>query len=111
MAGAVPCAFTFGAKPQGHGYAEVETVTPNPFFRVGEALRGHEFHYTRLAAPVGDGVTFAFRVRRGHGFDGGRDGLCHRNVLASYTHVHALGTASWAPALVGAARRHRAGAA
>jgi cobyrinic acid a,c-diamide synthase len=108
MAAALPAAFGFGAKPQGHGYAEVETVAPNPFFAVGESLRGHEFHYTRLTSRLGEDVRFAFRVRRGYGFDGERDGLCHQNVLASYTHVHALGAASWAPSLVAAAVRHRA---
>jgi cobyrinic acid a,c-diamide synthase len=110
MAGALPAVFGFGARPQGHGYAEVETVAPNPFYAVGQTLRGHEFHYTCLASPAGNAARFAFRVRRGHGFDGERDGLCHQNVLAAYTHVHALGTASWAPGLVGAARRHRADA-
>ena len=108
MAAALPAAFGFGRKPQGHGYAEVETVAPNPFFTVGASFRGHEFHYTRLTSRVGDDVRFAFRVHRGHGFDGERDGLCHGNVLASYTHMHALGTASWAPALVAAAVRQRA---
>ena len=34
-------------------------------------------------------------------------GLCRGNVLACYTHVHALGTASWAPSLVEAAVRFR----
>jgi cobyrinic acid a,c-diamide synthase len=52
-------------------------------------------------------LSFAFRVRRGHGFDGQRDGLCSGNVLACYTHVHALGTDSWAPSLVRAATRFR----
>jgi len=106
MAGVLAAAFGFGERPQGHGYAEVETVSPNPFFAVGEALRGHEFHYTFLTTPHHD-LRFAFRVRRGHGFDGERDGLCQGNVLASYTHLHALGTRSWAPALVAAARRYR----
>lgn len=109
MAGVLPAVFGFGDRPQGHGYAEIETVTPNPFFGVGEALRGHEFHYTHLSAPAGTEARFAFRVLRGHGFDGRRDGLCHRNVLATYTHLHALGSTSWAPALVAAAQRGRDG--
>jgi len=29
-----------------------------------------------------------------------RDGVCYKNVLATYTHIHALGTTSWADALV-----------
>jgi cobyrinic acid a,c-diamide synthase len=103
MAAVLPVTFAFGAKPQGHGYTELETVQDNPFFPVGEVLRGHEFHYTFMQFPEENKLTFAFRVRRGFGFDGKRDGLCHRNVLASYMHVHALGTESWAPALVRAA--------
>jgi cobyrinic acid a,c-diamide synthase len=103
MAAVLPVAFAFGAKPQGHGYAELETVRDNPFFSVGDVLRGHEFHYTSLQPPAEKKLAFAFRVRRGFGFDGQRDGLCHRNVLASYMHVHALGTERWAPALVRAA--------
>jgi cobyrinic acid a,c-diamide synthase len=106
MAGVLPAVFAFQEKPQGHGYAAVETVAKNPFFAVGQSLRGHEFHYTYLAS-ADDDLKFAFRVRRGHGFDGRRDGLLHNNVLASYTHVHALGTESWAPAVVRAATRFR----
>ena len=107
MAGAIPAVFGFGDKPQGHGYTVLETVRPNPFFEVGETLRGHEFHHTFMRAVIAENVRFAFRVRRGHGFGADRDGLCYRNVLASYTHVHALGTESWAPALVRAAAAHR----
>jgi cobyrinic acid a,c-diamide synthase len=107
MSAAVPAVFGFGDRPQGHGYVELETVEDNPFYRVGEVLRGHEFHYTQLRSVIAENVTFAFRVRRGHGFDGHRDGLTYKSVLASYTHVHALGAVSWAEALVAAARSRR----
>ena len=86
-----------------HGYTVLETVKENPFFPVGDSLRGHEFHYTYMRSSAPKGLDFAFRVRRGYGFDGQRDGLCYRNVLASYTHVHALGTESWAPSIIRAA--------
>ncbi|MDH4044528.1 MAG: cobyrinate a,c-diamide synthase [Gemmatimonadota bacterium] len=105
MVGALPAVFGFAERPRGHGYAELETVTPNPFFDVGQSIVGHEFHYTFLETLTADTVSFAFRVRRGHGCGGRSDGLCHRNVLASYTHVHALGTPAWAPGVLRAARR------
>ncbi len=105
MAAVLPAVFAFRPKPQGHGYTVLETVENNPFFSVGDTLRGHEFHYTYMQSSAAEDLTFAFRVRRGHGFDGQRDGLCCRNVLASYTHVHALGTESWAPSVVRAASR------
>ena len=107
MGGVLPVDFVFRAKPQGHGYAVLETVQDNPFYSVGDTLRGHEFHYTTVEPAAVKDLTFAFRVLRGHGFDGQRDGLCYRNVLACYTHVHALGTESWAPALVRAAVRFK----
>jgi len=103
MAAVLPVVFAFQKKPQGHGYAVLETVENNPFYSVGESLRGHEFHYTYMQSSTAKDLTFAFRVRRGHGFDGDRDGLCSGNVLACYTHVHALGTESWAPSIVRAA--------
>jgi len=108
MTGVLPAVFGFGAKPQGHGYAVLETVGTNPFFDVGQSVRGHEFHYTYIQELTADDVTFAFRVHRGFGCDGVRDGLHRHNVLASYTHVHALGTPTWAPALVRAAAAYRA---
>ncbi len=107
MAGVLPVVFGFKSRPQGHGYTALETVRDNPFYAVGESLRGHEFHYTYMHSMTAKEPVFAFRVRRGHGFDGDGDGICHRNVLACYTHVHALGTTTWAPALVDAAVRFR----
>jgi cobyrinic acid a,c-diamide synthase len=107
MAAVLPVDFAFGARRQGHGYVVLETVAGNPFFSVGETLRGHEFHYTYLQPSAAKDSTFAFQVQRGFGMDGQRDGLCHRNVLASYTHVHALATRTWAPALVRAALRFK----
>ena len=108
MAGALPVVFAFGPKPQGHGYAVLETVENNPFFPIGSTLRGHEFHYTYMQSSTSEDLKFAFRVQRGYGFGGERDGLCRHNVLASYTHLHALGAESWAPAIVRAAARFRA---
>ncbi len=110
MAAVLPVTFAFQSKPRGHGYTMLETVEPNPFFSVGDELRGHEFHYTAMQSSSSEELTFAFRVRRGYGFDGQRDGLCMHNVLATYTHVHSLGTESWAPSLVRAAALFKASA-
>jgi cobyrinic acid a,c-diamide synthase len=109
MAGVLPVVFSFQRRPRGHGYVVLDTVAENPFFAVGDSIRGHEFHYTFVETSSATDHNFAFRVQRGYGFDGTKDGLCHRNVLACYTHVHALGEKRWAPALVRAARRYREG--
>ena len=105
MAGVFPVALSIEAKPQGHGYMVVETDAPNAFFKSGTVLRGHEFHYARLLEYRQDKVETVFKVRRGSGFDFGRDGLVYKNVLASFCHIHALGEKEWAKAFVDAALR------
>ncbi|HWR73408.1 MAG TPA: cobyrinic acid a,c-diamide synthase, partial [Nitrospirota bacterium] len=50
-----------------------------------------------------------FGMRRGIGIDGKADGLVYKNIVASYTHLHALGTPEWAPGLVNTAREYRTG--
>ena len=107
LAGVLPVDFAFQARPKGHGYTVLETVGANPFFPVGETIRGHEFHYSYMLPEEREDLAFAFQIRRGFGFDGQRDGLVIGNVLASYTHLHALGTLGWAPSLVRAALRYR----
>jgi cobyrinic acid a,c-diamide synthase len=107
MVDVLPVVFGFQEKPQGHGYVKLETVGENPFFSIGQPLRGHEFHYTKIESCDEGDLTFAFKVSRGFGFDGERDGMCRYNVLASYTHVHALGTDIWAPSVVRAALRFK----
>jgi cobyrinic acid a,c-diamide synthase len=107
MTGLFPVTFGFGPKPQGHGYAVLEATAGNPFYPEGETIRGHEFHYTFVQTPLPEDTKFTFSVRRGHGFDGRHDGLCRGNVLALYTHIHALGVPGWAPAVVREAARYK----
>ena len=100
MVGALPVAFRMEKRPQGHGYTLLEVEKENPFFTVGSVFKGHEFHYSRILR-LGEGEAYlAYRVKRGVGIDGARDGLCRKNVLATYSHLHALGTEGWAEALV-----------
>jgi cobyrinic acid a,c-diamide synthase len=108
MVGALPIEFIFQKKPQGHGYTILETCGRNPYYPVGETLRGHEFHYSRAVLTASEeSLHFAFNVKRGHGIDGARDGICRKNVLGTYTHVHAAGLSGWAEGLFGAALNHK----
>jgi cobyrinic acid a,c-diamide synthase len=104
LAGIFPVDFALEKKPQAHGYTRLILERENPFYPVGTVISGHEFRYSRVVAWPEKQVTLAGRMERGVGFAGGRDGLVHHNVLALYTHVHALGTPAWAPALVSRAR-------
>jgi cobyrinic acid a,c-diamide synthase len=105
MAGVLPVDLELLPRPQGHGYVELRVDHANPFFAEGQVLRGHEFHYTRICG--GEAVATAFDVRRGTGCGAARDGVMHRNVVGSYTHLHATGAPEWAPALVRCASSFR----
>jgi cobyrinic acid a,c-diamide synthase len=48
-------------------------------------------------------VYFAFHMVKGQGIRNKKDGLCFRNVLATYTHLHAFGTNGWVNGLVNTA--------
>jgi cobyrinic acid a,c-diamide synthase len=106
MAGVLPVDLELCARPQGHGYVEVEVDRPNRFFTRGMCFRGHEFHHTRISGDL-SGVDTALQVRRGTGCGDGRDGIVYKNVFAGYTHIHALGVPEWASAMVDAAEDYR----
>jgi cobyrinic acid a,c-diamide synthase len=107
LAGVFPIRFGLEKKPQAHGYTILEVSGDNPFYPRGLAIKGHEFRYSRVIDWGGDSVPQALSMQRGVGFDQGRDGLVYKNVLALYTHIHALATPQWAPALVAGARTYR----
>jgi cobyrinic acid a,c-diamide synthase len=106
MTAVLPVDFVLEQRPQAHGYAIAEVERSGAFLNRGVVIRGHEFHYSR---PVNlDALLpMAYGMKRGSGIDGARDGLLYKNVLACYTHLHALGTPEWAPAMIEKARAYR----
>ena len=100
MAGVLPVVFGLSGRPQGHGYTIIKVKRENPYFKVGTELRGHEFHYSKVLEWKGDDNDLVFCMKRGRGLINKSDGLCYKNVLATYTHLHALGTPEWAEAMV-----------
>ncbi len=109
MVGVFPVVFGFSKRPEGHGYTIFEVEKPNPYFKPGTQIRGHEFHYSSVLSWRGKTEDLCFRMTRGGGFADKRDGLCYKNTLATYSHIHALGTSSWAKAMVEAAALYKAG--
>jgi len=106
MAGVLSFDIETDSTPQGHGYVEMVVDTVNPYYVVGTTLRGHEFHYSRIA-PQSELPNSACQIRRGTGADARRDGMITKNVWASYTHLHALATPEWATGIINLAREHR----
>ena len=100
MVEALPIDFRLEKKPQGHGYTELEVVNTNPFYPVGTTLKGHEFHYSRVTRFDLSPESLAFTMKRGAGILDRKDGVCYKNILATYSHVHAIGAPEWAEGLM-----------
>ncbi len=110
MVGALPVDVVMHERPVGRGYVELLSTADAPWPGSADAaaqtLRGHEFHYSSLENLPAD-LKFAYRVQRGHGVDGRRDGIVHRNVLASYSHLRSGAGTDWAARFVGFVRAQK----
>lgn len=64
------------------GYREATVLCDTVLCRVGDVVRGHEFHHSMLLEPVAP-TTAAYRFTE----TGAVEGYAQGNVLASYLHV------------------------
>ena len=102
MVGALPCDVVMHDRPVGRGYVELAETSSCPWPVLHDSpatLRAHEFHYSSVV-NLPASVEFAYDVRRGHGVDGRRDGIVHRNVVAAYAHRRSVGGDDWAARFV-----------
>ncbi|MCF8155734.1 MAG: cobyrinate a,c-diamide synthase [Rhodoferax sp.] len=101
MVGAIPADVVMHERPVGRGYVELQPTGNAPWAALSDpgqaTIRGHEFHYSSLE-NVSPDLQFAYRVLRGHGVDGQRDGIVYRNVVASYAHLRNGAGCLWAEA-------------
>ncbi len=68
-------------------YTLAKVVRDNPFSHIGDIIRGHEFHYSRITEVPND-ARFAYSMQLGMGIDGKRDGWIEYSLLAPYSHTH-----------------------
>jgi cobyrinic acid a,c-diamide synthase len=94
MVGVIPGDTVMGARPVGRGYATLVETADGIWPAHSEAIPAHEFHYSHLENLPPD-LTYAYRVLRGQGIDGQRDGYVQHNLLASYCHRRGSGARGW----------------
>ncbi len=106
MVGVVPADAVINPRPQGRGYMRLDETADFPWPILssspgaGDAVfPAHEFHYASLDDLPPD-LTFAYRVRRGAGIDGNRDGIVLGNLLASFCHRRDTVADRWAARFV-----------
>lgn len=111
MCGVVAADTLMCERPQGRGHVEFSETANMPWPAIkGEAKtrRAHEFHHSRLVNAAA--FETAYAVSRGDGLGGGRDGIVHKNLLASYLHRRATAGNRWTQRFTGFIRA-RAGVA
>ncbi len=74
----------------------MEETLDMPWTNSDDALSvyaGHEFHHAKLVNFGGEMKT-AYKVLRGDGIGGGKDGIVYANLLASFVHLRSTNS-SW----------------
>lgn len=111
MVGTIAADVLMHDKPVGRGYVRLAPTEGHPWVPAGahpdallRDIPAHEFHYSSLE-NIEPGTVFAYDVKRGYGADGKHDGIVHRNLLASYTHLRSAGNCNWAARFVAFARQ------
>jgi cobyrinic acid a,c-diamide synthase len=106
LAGVLPFDIAYQPRPAGCGYLDLESRVDSAWFKRGERIRAHEFHYSKPVAEAGD-LRCQFDVERGYGLTGLQDGVLYRNLFASYAHLHARSSPHWAERFVALASEFR----
>lgn len=99
MVGIIPADVQMHPKPQGRGYIRLQEEDAHPWpagdrQSVGKEIVGHEFHYSGLE-NLDASLKTVYKVLRGFGIDGRRDGLIYKNLLACYAHLRDTGQNHW----------------
>ena len=69
------------------GYREITLKVSSPLGRLGEKIRGHEFHYSEIKEITGK-VDLVYKLGDRPGLEIREEGYMKQNILGSYVHLH-----------------------
>lgn len=113
MAGVIPGDAVMNDKPQGRGHVRLEETGAGPWPVLGNAglagarVSAHEFHYAAIRG-LPDGLAYAYKLLRGDGIDGRRDGIVMYNLVAAFSHQRSTASNPWAQRFVAFVRSCKA---
>jgi cobyrinic acid a,c-diamide synthase len=105
MAGVLPLTMQMTDNLVQFGYVTVEFTEDCLLGRKGTVVRGHSFHYSRIASH--DDVDTSYRVHYSMSGKSEMEGFRRGNVLASYIHLHFRANPAVPETFVAAIRRAR----
>jgi len=88
MAGVLPLKVRMLKRLRALGYREITLTAAGLLGPAGTRARGHEFHYSEIAAETGDPLPRLYRLTARQGQEASPEGYYINNVLASYVHLH-----------------------
>jgi cobyrinic acid a,c-diamide synthase len=106
MAGVLPLSMQMTERLVQFGYVTVEFAEDCLLGRKGTVVRGHSFHYSRIASQ-GE-VQTSYHVQYSMSGKEEMEGFGQGNVLASYIHLHFRANPAVAENFVAAIRQTRA---
>jgi cobyrinic acid a,c-diamide synthase len=87
MAGLLPLKVRMLKRLKALGYREITLTAAGLLGPAGTQARGHEFHYSEIAAETGD-LPRLYRLTARQGAAALAEGYCRNHILASYVHLH-----------------------
>ena len=93
MADVLPARAIMTKKLQALGYVHGAFRSRPGFWTGTAAIRGHEFHYSRIECDPK--ARFAIRLGQGTGIAGGNDGLTEYSAIGAYTHAYFTDAFCW----------------
>ena len=87
MAGLLPLQVRMLKRLKALGYREITMRAAGLLGPAGTRARGHEFHYSEIAAETGD-LPRIYHLTARQGAEAAPEGYSIMNVLASYVHLH-----------------------
>jgi cobyrinic acid a,c-diamide synthase len=108
MAGLLPLQVRMLPRLGALGYREVTLLAAGLLGPPGTKARGHEFHYSEIAAEPPD-LPRLYRLTPRQGGEATNEGYCLKNVLASYVHLHFGSNPELARHLVNSCRDYKVG--
>lgn len=106
MTGCLPLQTRMLDRLRALGYRQVRLEAANLLGEPGQAIRGHEFHYSEIIGGV-DSLQTTYRLSTRQGEKTAREGYRSGNTLASYVHLHFGSAPQAAAAFVAHCRRYR----
>ena len=93
MVGVIKGEVSMHSKPIGRGYVNIRSKKKHPWMKEDIIIKAHEFHYSQI--KLNQKYNYAYEVQRGYGINNKYDGIIHKNLLASYSHLRDTKGSKW----------------